>query len=59
MAPLKGEWVSDQLFRERMIPVRLYCTEDQIRAVAKFAKKYYDQQVILYYKISDEVVFYS
>lgn len=54
---IKGEWVSPtgQVFSERMIPVRIYCQEDQILTIAKFTKEYYKQEAILYYCVAENV----
>lgn len=55
--PVKGEWISDcgELFRERMIPVRIACTPEQIEQIADMTAKYYDQMAVMYYLISKEV----
>ncbi len=57
-APVKGEWVSPdgELFRERMIPVRIVATRDQIEQVIQLTLTYYDQLAVLCYKLSDEVI---
>lgn len=58
LTPVKGQWVSPigQLFAERMIPVRISCTRDQINQIIDMTLKYYEQQAIFCYKISDEVI---
>ncbi len=58
VAPIKGQWVSTagELFRERMIPVRLACTEEQIEKIADITAAYYKQKAIMYYQISNKVV---
>jgi hypothetical protein len=57
LPPAKGQWVSPQgeLFAERMIPVRIACTAEQIDKIADMTAKYYDQHAVLFYKVSDEV----
>jgi hypothetical protein len=57
LTPAKGQWVSPdgKLFSERMIPVRVVCTSDQIDKIADMTAEYYDQLAILFYKISDDV----
>ena len=59
MTPAKGQWISGdkELFTERMIPVRIACNKDQILKIAEMTKEYYEQQMILYYRIADEVHF--
>lgn len=57
----KGQWVSPEgdIFEERMIPVRIACTEDQLNEILEFTIKYYDQKAIFAYKISDTVKIYT
>ena len=58
MPVAKGHWVSldNELFVERMIPVRIMCNEQQIQEISDFTAKYYDQLAVMYYKVSDLVV---
>lgn len=59
MAPARGQWinpVTGELFQERMIPVRIMATREEIEEVVDLTLKYYDQLAILCYKISDEVI---
>lgn len=56
--PTKGKWVSPdgKLFAERMIPVRIIATRDEIEKIIDFTMEYYEQEAILAYKISNEVI---
>lgn len=59
MAPARGQWINQttgELFKERMIPVRIMATRDEILKVIDLTLKYYDQLAVLCYKISDEVI---
>jgi len=58
MTPVKGQWVSSggELFSERMIPVRIAATREQIENIIDFTLAYYDQLAVMCYKISDEVI---
>lgn len=58
LVPSKGQWVSQtgELYAERMIPVRVACTREQMELIADFAARHYDQLAILFYKVSSEVV---
>jgi len=58
MRPAKGQWVSPdgQLFKERMIPVRIMATREQIDTIIDLTLEYYDQLAVMCYKISDEVI---
>lgn len=59
MSPARGQWTNPstgELFKERMIPVRIMATREEIEKVIDFTLKYYDQLAVLCYKISDEVI---
>jgi len=57
LKPAIGNWIDKEgiLFVERMIPVRIMCTEEQIIEICDITAKYYKQKAIMYYKISSEV----
>lgn len=61
LTPAKGQWVSPtgELFVERMIPVRIAATREQIDVIIELTLEYYDQLAVLCYKISDEVILKS
>lgn len=62
LRPVKGQWVepvSQELYEERMIPVRIGCTLKDFREILKFTKEYYNQKVVMAYKISDEFILYN
>jgi hypothetical protein len=59
MSPARGQWINPstgELFKERMIPVRVMATREEIEKVVDLTLKYYDQLAVLCYKISDEVI---
>lgn len=58
LKPVKGEWVAPdgKIFSERMIPVRIACTAEEIDKIADMTAAYYAQIAVMYYKISDYVV---
>lgn len=58
MSPVKGQWVSpdQEIFVERMIPVRIVCTREQIEKIVDMTMIYYDQLAILAYKVSASVI---
>lgn len=58
LKPAVGKWISPfgKLFTERMIPVRISCTRDQINQIIDFTMIYYDQLAIMAYKVSEEVI---
>lgn len=55
---VKGEWVSPdgELFKDRIIPVRIACSEEDIHKIIDFTIKHYNQEAVLAYKISDQVI---
>lgn len=55
---IKGEWISkdDETFVDRTIPVRIYCSEEDMEKIASFTIKYYEQLAVMYYCISDKVI---
>jgi hypothetical protein len=57
-APIHGRWVSPLgvLYAERMIPVEIACTEEQIKDIHKMTKAYYNQEKVMYAKLSNYVV---
>lgn len=58
MTPAKGQWVSPsgETFVERMIPVRIVATREQIEQIIDMTMEYYNQHAVLCYKLSDEVI---
>ncbi len=58
LQPAIGQWVSqdDELFKERMIPVRIMCTRPEIEEIVDMTMKYYEQLAVLAYQISSECI---
>jgi len=57
MPVTKGQWIDKgNTFVERMIPVRIACTREQIEQIIDFTIKYYEQIAVMAYKISEEVI---
>ncbi len=57
-SPVKGVWVSDEndTYRERMIPVRIMATREQIIRIGEMTKSYYDQLAVLVYRVGDDCI---
>lgn len=53
-----GTWTDagGTVFNERMIPVRIACTEPQIQKIIKFTLQHYKQKSVMAYRLSDYVV---
>jgi len=58
LRPAIGQWISPdgELFKERMIPVRIACSREQITTIIDFTLVYYDQLAVMAHKVSDEVI---
>ncbi len=57
MHPARGQWIAPDgtLFSERMIPVRIMCGRDSIEKIADITAQHYNQQAVMFYRVSDEV----
>jgi len=57
MRSAQGQWISPdgQMFREKMIPVRIFCNEEGIDKIIQYTLEYYDQEAVLAYEISGNV----
>ena len=57
----KGQWISPDgdLYSEHMIPVRVACTEEEIKKIARFTLSHYNQEKVMFYRIADKVYIYS
>jgi hypothetical protein len=51
-----GYWRNTE---EKTIPVRIACTREQMDEIGRMTRLYYDQEQILAFKISSEVIFYE
>ena len=56
--PAIGQWLSkdDELFTERMIPVRIACSEEEINKIIDITMVHYDQLAVMAYIISEKVI---
>lgn len=53
----QGQWVNEgEVVRERMIPVRFMCNRIEAQKIARFALEHYDQEAIMCYVISSDVM---
>jgi len=52
-----GQWISPEgsLFKDKMIPVRILCTEPEIENIIEFTIKHYNQEAVLAYEVSNNV----
>lgn len=57
--PVKGAWVdpaTETEYRERMIPVRILATREEMLEIVEYTKKYYDQIAVLAYVVSRDII---
>lgn len=54
----KGEWKAPDgtVFRDRMIPVRIICSEEEIRKIVHFTIEHYKQEAVLAYELSSNII---
>lgn len=58
LQPVKGQWINydGDLFKERMIPVRILASRDNIDKIVDMSIVYYEQEAVLAYQISNNVI---
>lgn len=58
MTPAKGQWldVNGSVYEERMIPVRISCSEAEINKVMDMTAQHYEQLAVMAYMVSDRVL---
>jgi len=55
--PGKGTWLHEgKSVRERMIPVKIMCTREQMEEIVDLTLEYYDQIAVMAYRVSDEII---
>lgn len=59
LEPAKGQWIDGEtmeLYEERVIPVRIACTEEEIRQIIDITIKHYRQEAVMAYLVSNKVI---
>lgn len=60
LRPGKGQWVHEnELYEDRVIPVRVFCTQSEIDVVAQITIQHYEQEAVMYYPIANWAVVHS
>lgn len=56
----KGQWTDNtgKLYKEIMIPVRIACTEDQIKKIAEFTLSHYKQKAVFVTLVSEKTLIF-
>lgn len=55
---VRGIWKcpdTKKIFQEKMIPVRIFCTLEEIEEIVDFTIKHYEQKAVMFYLISDTI----
>lgn len=53
--PSKGQWVFESsLYEERVIPVRIMCSEKVMVNLVQFTLKHYRQKAVMFFLLSDQ-----
>ena len=54
LRPGKGQWIhEDELYEDRVIPVRVFCTQRQIERIGQITIEHYEQEAVMVYQLSD------
>lgn len=54
LRPCKGSWVHEgAVYDDRVIPVRIMCTDSEMKDIARITIEHYEQEAVMYYIISD------
>lgn len=58
LKPTMGQWISPRgdFSKERMIPIRIMCSREQIEKIIDITLEYYNQEAILAYCVSNECI---
>src|ERR1041385_7821686 len=54
--PSKGKWIYEgELYPEKMIPVRVMCSDEQMKQIVELTLQHYRQRAGMFYRLSDQV----
>ena len=59
LEPARGQWIDTEtmtLYEERVIPVRIACSEEEINQIIDITLQHYRQEAVMAYKVSDRVI---
>jgi hypothetical protein len=56
LSPARGKWIYKGIeYPERVIPVRIMCTEPEIKEIVRITIEHYRQKAVMYYVLSNDV----
>lgn len=59
LPPSKGQWVDPtdgKLYADRVIPVNLIATADEMEVISEITMRHYDQLAVMFFKLSDTAI---
>lgn len=59
LRPGVGQWLEGQtqtLFRDRIIPVRIMATAEQMQEIANITITHYQQRAVMYYRVAEHAI---
>lgn len=58
MKTAKGQWISPtgKIYIDRIIPCKIVCSEEQISEIIDFTIEHYNQEAVLAYRVSTNVI---
>jgi hypothetical protein len=57
LKPVKGQWKHEgEMYEDRVIPVRIRCTQEQMDKIATMTLEHYEQLAVLTYVVSDSSI---
>jgi hypothetical protein len=59
LEPAKGQWIDAEtktLYEERVIPVRIACSEEEINKIIDMTIQHYRQEAVMAYLVSEKVI---
>lgn len=55
LRPGKGQWVhEDELYEDRVIPVRVFCTQKQMERIIQITIEHYEQEAVMSYTVATD-----
>ncbi len=60
LSPAKGKWIfKGEEFPEKVSPVRIMCSQDDMIKIVKMTLKHYRQKAVMFYVLSNQVFIVS
>lgn len=57
LKPGRGQWEHEgELYHDRVIPVRIMATEEQMQTIGDITIQHYEQLAVMYYRVSERCI---